>query len=106
MKPSDEKLFLEFENESQYCKKAYKDEVLDVVENLFECKERVDVLQLFLPILTPDDLDEKLKEKLQSIKNNNIKIEVFLRENFGDNTLLLKEFFKEFGTVYFFKDKK
>jgi len=106
VKLSDEELLLEFENKSQYCKKAFKNEVLNAVEDVLMCKERVDLLQLFLPVLSVNDLDEKLEKKLQSIKNKNTKIEVFLKENFHDNTFLLREFFKKFGLVYFFKDKK
>lgn len=106
MKLSNKELLLMFENKSKYCKKAFESEALYTIENILTCKDRIDVLQLFLPILSINDLDKKLKAKLKKIKEKNIKIEVFLHDDFLSNSPLLHEFFKEFGTVYFFKDKK
>ena len=60
---------------------------------------------------TYEELSELLnfiwkKEDLQKLVDKNIKIEIFLGEKDKIiNSLEAKEFFKEFATVYYFKDK-
>jgi len=103
---NDDEIILKFASSSKYAKKFFKYEALDAIKDIFLAKTRIDMLQLFFPIFSLNDLDDSLRVKLQNIKDKNIKIEVYLQENISENLHEVKEFFRPFSIVYIFKDKK
>lgn len=98
---NESELFKSFTCKGDFCVVGFSSEASKALDYVYTCCERIDKLQLISPIFS-----EYNSEKLDKIKKRGIEIEVYLG---GDDKIIdslhVKEFFQEFATIYYIKNK-
>lgn len=99
------KIFSKFSSDSKYSVKTYGKDINSSFDLVLNSENRVDILQIFSPILKNITFNDILQNKLQEISKNGTKIEFFLSEEM-DDIGILKGFLLTYSTIYTIKGER